>query len=62
MNEEMRAEDLQKKVDNLNKVNGQLLYNIDQQQKALEDTSNQIKNLEDTNQAKTKQLIDQLKA
>lgn len=62
MNEGMRAEDLQKTVDNLNKVNDQLLYNIDQQQKELENTSNQIKKLEDTNQAKTKQLIDQLKA
>ena len=62
MNEGMRAEDLQKTVDNLNKVKGQLLYDIDQQQKALEDTSNQIKKLEGKNQADTKQLIDQLKA
>lgn len=62
MTERMRAEDLQKTVDNLNKAKGQLLSDIDQQQKALDKTSNRIKELEDKHQADTKQLIDQLKA
>ena len=62
MNEEMRAEDLQKKVDDLKKQKGELLSDIDQRQKSLEETSNKIKELETKNQEETKQLIDELKA
>ena len=62
MNEGMRAEDLQKKVDDLKKQKGELLSDIDQRQKSLEETSNKIKELETKNQKETKQLIDTLKA
>ena len=62
MNEGMRAEDLQKKVDDLKKQKGELLSDIDQRQKPLEETSNKIKELETKNQKETKQLIDTLKA
>ena len=62
MNEGMRAEDLQKKVDELKKQKGELLSDIDQGQKSLEETSNKIKKLETKNQEETKQLIDELKA
>ena len=58
----MRAEDLQKKVDDLKKQKGELLSDIDQRQKSLEETSNKIKELETKNQKETKQLIDTLKA
>ena len=62
MKEGLRAEDLQKKVNVLKKQKGELLSDIDQRQKSLEETSNKIKELETKNQKETKQLIDTLKA
>ena len=62
MNEGMRADELQKKVDDLNKEKGLLLSDIEKRQESIAVTSDKIKDLETKNQEDTKQLIDDLKA
>ena len=62
MNEGMRADELQKKVDDLNKEKGLLLSDIEKRQESIAATSDKIKDLETKNQEDTKQLIDDLKA
>ena len=62
MNEGMRADELQKKVDDLNKEKGLLLSDIEKRQESIAATSDKIKDLETKNQEDTKQLIDELKA
>ena len=62
MTEGMRADELQKKVDDLNKEKGLLLSDIEKRQESIAVTSDKIKDLETKNQEDTKQLIDDLKA